>query len=528
MERRERAAVGALTGAFILLGLVFAVAVPLFGNYDERTHVDRARYTARQPLGPVGPDLDMTFGSWAALAQVAFDGGGPDRWDRVPTDRPDYPPFGEYPGGDRQQHQDCPGPCQNYQYIQPPGWYLAVAPLVAALDDRPFPATVLALRVVGVVLVAAMVPLAWWTARQLWPGRRRRALATAALVAAWGPLAFTAAGANNDGLMLPFAGGVVAAMAAILRRGNSWRRCLALGLVLGAGLWVKVELVTMAPLAAAAVLLCAPRGELTRTRAALVAAVPVLPGALWWSWRILGGHVLSPEASEILAPPRPGPWASSGFTEFVVEKTPVLFDRVWGFYDFPPFLVGPGWRVLLWALTTAVVGGGVACWLASSRRSGGARERRWLVLAAVPAALVASVLYASYRTFHRNGEVRALVPRYLYTALPVLALGLVGSGAAIAARFRPRRAGDRSALPLLVLAAAAVGGAGSVAVCLTGMYGTRSLPTLLDRAGAIAPVDHVGVWLAALAAAWAIFVAAAAALAATIGNEAAAAERGSQ
>jgi hypothetical protein len=503
MSRPERSCLAALTVSFVLLGWAFSVVLPLFANFDEHTHVDRVGHTARQPLDEVGPDLRRTYGSAAALeAAGSPDTQGPALWERAPADRPTYRPFGAYDRGDEQKLDGCGSTCQNFQYAQPPAWYWLMAPSYAALDGRPFPQTVLWLRLLDVLLVAPVVVLTWWAARQVWPGNRRRPLAAAALVATAGPLAFTAAGVNNDALMLLTAGAALALAVAISRRGPTVRLCLALGVVMGVGLLTKVELVVMAPVIGLSVLI-APRTHLERWRAALLVAGPALPGVLWWVVQQAGGGVLSPEGSEILAPTAEGPWSSANVLGYAAHKVPVVLDRFWGLYGVPPFVVPPPVRVLLWTGTAALVGG----WLVCRRwRRPTVEDARDAVLALVPVALTLAVIWASFKTYRLNGEVRALVPRYVYPALPLIALAAVGAATTVARRALPT-AWSRWALPVGIPVLAVVAGLGSFLHCIRGLYGTSDLSLLLDRAGAIAPVTAPGPWALVLLVGWSLSVA---------------------
>jgi 4-amino-4-deoxy-L-arabinose transferase-like glycosyltransferase len=506
MSPAERRCLAALTASFVLLGLAFSVIVPMFANYDEHTHLDRVGQTAHHPFRRVDADLRLTYGSVAALeAAGSSDTQGPALWNRAPEERPRYRPFGEYDGGDRQRRNGCPGTCQNFQYAQPPAWYLLVSPVYAVLDSQPFPVLVLGLRAAGVLLTAPVVVLTWWAARQLWPGARRRALAAAALTATAGPLAFTAAGVNNDALMLLTAAAAVALTAAIARRGATAKLSVALGLVMCIGLLTKVELVVIAPVVGLAVLV-APKVALARWKAVALVAVLASPGVLWWVDQQLRGGVLSPEGSEILAPPSDGPWSSANVLGYAAYKVPVLLDRFWGLYGVPAFVATPPWRLLLWLVTEALV----IAWLVTRVwRRPSADDRRMLVLALIPLALTAAVIWASFKTYRLNGEVRALAPRYLYAAMPLFALGAVSAAATVARRLDlPGRV--RRLLPIAIPLLAAVAGLGSFVRAVHGLYGTTDLSLLLDRAGVLAPVAAPGPWTATILVLWGAAVVAAA------------------
>lgn len=506
MSPVERRCLAALTLSFVLLGLAFSVIVPLFANYDEQTHVDRVGYTARHPFEVVGPDLRRTYGSVAAMAATGSpDTQGPALWRRAPVDRPDYLPFGDYPGGNRPQHQGCPGSCQNFQFAHPPAWYVLMAPVYSLVDDHPFPRTVLVLRILDVLLVAPLVVLTWWAARQLWPDSRRRALAAAALVATAGPLAFTASGANNDGLMLLSAGVAVAVTIAITRHGANLARSAVLGIAMGIGLLTKIELAVIAPVVGLAVI-CAPKVAFARWKAVLLVAVPAIPGVIWWVAEQLGGGVLNPEGSEVGTTAMSGPWTHAGLLSYAVHRVPMLLDRFWGLYGVPAFVAPRLWRTLLWLALEALVVFWLLCrdWRRPTRD-----DARLALLALMPVALTAAVIWASLKTYRVTGEVRALAPRYLYAVLPILALAVVAAAGMTLRRIAPP-AWSRWALPLGIPVVGAVAGLGSFVHAIRGLYGTSDLALLLDRAHVVAPVANPGPWVAVLLVGWALAIATAA------------------
>jgi hypothetical protein len=492
-------AVALLTLAFVLLGTAFALLVPMFTNFDEQAHLDRARSQARDPWTDPGPSLRITHGSWGALAAVR---GGP-----VPmgidgeAHRARYKAIRDYPGGNAPDEAPCPGLCQNIQYAHPPAWYLLVAPVTAVLEGQTFPRTVLALRLLDVLLVAPTVALGWLTATEVWPRRPRRALAVAAGVAVAGPLAYTASGVNNDALLLLAMATGTWLAARILRRGADLRLALALGVVLSIGLLTKVQMVLTAPVLGAAVLV-APSPWRVRWRSALVAGAAALPGILWWGRELSQEGPLSPESSELLRPAVPGPWTDRSYPGYVLEHVDTLLGRLWGIFADPiTFVPGPVRVVLNLGVLVLVVG-----WLVCRRwQRPTVADLRWAVLAAVPVALVLGVMWASLDAHRRTGEIRGLAPRYLYPATIVLVLGVVGAASTIVARLRLER--HRGLLLTAGLGVgAAVGSAAFLARGVQAHYGTTSWSDILHRVEAVGPLGQpaavvaVGVlWVVAVA-----------------------------
>jgi|GEM_PF-4489208 len=508
-RRRSAAALVLLSLVFVVSGLAFAVGTPLFQNPDEPTHVDLARYYTREPTKLAGPSLRQTAGLRAAIAATGLrdEARSPD-FSSVPTERPDYRPFGAYPGGNEPATSGCPVSCQNYQYGHPPAWYFLAAPVAWITDGFAFPKVVLALRLFDVLVVSVVVWCTWYVARQVWPAAPHRAFYAAALSACCGPLIATAAMANNDALMLALMGIALALMARILRTGDDPKVVALFGVTVGLGLLTKAEFLTLAPIGLLAVAVAPPT---SRARARWVSlacyAAPVALGGTWWARVLLDTHSFTPAGSEIVAPTRPGPWQSVGFLRYVADRIPEFVQRFPGVYGWLSVKTPTIVQVLFVAVVAVLAVGWLAGWLHGRRRHPGAGGSRYLLLAAVPVGLFVSAAYSSYSTYHRNGEIRGLAPRYVYGAIPVLAVGAVAA-VGMLARGRLRR--DRLATALAFAGVAVAGVGGSFLVAMRGQYASASLSVVAGRAGVVAPVAHPLRWIAAIAVVWVAGVATAA------------------
>jgi 4-amino-4-deoxy-L-arabinose transferase-like glycosyltransferase len=485
-----------LVAAFVLGGLAFAVGTPLFQNPDEPSHLDLAHHYAHHPLELAGPSLKVRQGTMSAVDQVGLNAGaGAVSYDLVPVTRPPYATLDEYPDAGEPATSGCPAACQNYQYGHPPGWYLAVAPLVWVLDGLSAASLTFALRALNVLLAAVAVPLTWYAARQIWPAATWRPLVAAAAVAFAGPYLATAAAVNNDAAVLALAAATTAVMARVLRQGATVRAAALLGALVGAGLLVKAQFIVVAPLAGLAVLAAPPL--VARWRSALAYGAPAGAGAIWWLAVYLQDGSLTRGGSELTAPAQPGPWEEATFPSYFADHLGDLHRRLFGLYGWASVELTGFWQT---ALTAAAVVLAVA-WLAARRWARPTlASLRWWLLGALPAGLLVASVKASFDVYRTNGEVRGLAPRYLYPALPVAALGLVAAGGAVAARLPSRWAGRASALAVLVLAA--VAGAGSFVTAATGLYDTTELGRLLERAEIVSPAAAPGVWLGVLALGW--------------------------
>lgn len=490
----ERRVLALLTAAFVLLGTAFAVTTPLFQNPDETSQVDMVRHYAFNPTEMAGPALRQTQGVRGALDATGMTDEAGDRdVSRIPDERPDYGTFESY--GGFEDATSCPGTCQNYQFIHPPGWYLLAAPFAAALDGQSVPLNVLVLRLLNVLLVAVAVVATWYIGRQLCPGRPRLALAAAGITAAFAPFVATAASVNSDGGMLALMAVALAGCARMLRHGLDTKTAAVTGLVVGTGLLTKGQFTVVAPIGLVVVLLAPRKGPFWGPLLAYL--VPVGLGSLWWLRVFLDTHGFTPAGSELVLQPTPGPHRDIGILSYVRDRIPDFIEQIPGRYGWKLINLPGSLNWLTMALGVVLIAG----WLVARRwRRPTIESARLAALAALPFGLFAAASVAAYDTFHASGEVRGLVPRYLFGAVPVVAVAAAAAMATIGdrlglARIRGWLAGA------VVLLAGAWGGA-SFVVVLRGQYQTDDLGTVFQRAGVVAPVANPKAWLAVLTGLW--------------------------
>lgn len=507
-----RAHLGLLTLAFVLTGVAFAVVAPLFQAPDEPPHIDMVRHYAEHPFDLADRDLQIRNGVQSAVDATGLDQGGAIDWSspRVPDRRPPYRAFDDYPDADGPA-TSCPvgtrGPdgwtsCQNYHYGHPPTYYVLMAVPDRLLHGLGFPTEVLVLRLLSLLLVAPVVPLTYYAARQVWPRSTTLPLAAATLVALFAPLAAAAAAVNNDSLMLLCAGLYIAACARLLRHPDP-RTAIAVGVATGAGLAVKSNFQALAGAAAIIVLVALTAiARRDRVRTVVGFAAPALVGSAFWLSNLARFGTIGQPGGEILLPRTPGPHEDASPVGYAVDHVWEVIGRFWGLYG-QSAVETPGlWRdILSWAAGVLVVAGVVAWVVRRPVRPTGASLRMW-ALGLVPAVLVAGVLLSSFQVYVKNGQVRGLLGRYLYAGAPVFAIAAVAALASVVALARRRWTPSPGALAAAGTAVAAIVCVASVRRAIHGFYGSPTPSEWLDRMSRVSAVGRPGPVLALVALTW--------------------------
>jgi hypothetical protein len=510
-----RAHLALLTLAFVVTGAAFAIVAPLFQAPDEPPHVDMVRHYATHPFTLADKDLQIRNGVQEAVNQTGIDQGGTIDWasPRIPAERPAYPSFDDQPDAGAPA-TSCPvgtrGPdgwtsCQNYHYGHPPTFYELMAIPDRALHGFGFPTEVLVLRLLCLLLVAPIVALTYYAARQVWPSSTALPLGAATLVALFAPLAAAAGAVNNDSMMLLCAGLYVAACARLLRR-PSPGAAIAVGLATGAGLLIKSNFQALAGAGGLIVLIALtaiPRREWVRTVVGF--AVPAIVGSAFWLSNLVRFHTIGQPGGEILRAGTAGTHSDATFVGYSLRHVWDVVGRFWGLYGQSAVETPPFWRDALSWCAALLLLAGVVAYLAQRGvdvRVPAASVRVW-ALALVPAVLLGGVLLSSFQVYAKNGQVRGLLGRYLYAGLPVFAIAAVAALASVVALVRRRwPAMTPGVVTGVGTAVAAVVCAAMVRRAIHGFYGTRSPSEWLDRMGRVSALAHPGPVLFALAVVW--------------------------
>jgi hypothetical protein len=141
----------------------------------------------------------------------------------------------------------------SFESVQTPGYYLVMVPVWWLADHAGGPlAAVYAIRLIGALLIASLAPMAVSVARVLSPTRPEIAVVAALFAILLPGLDLNGTRVSNDALATVLGGLVV--LLAVRWAGTpwSWRRAVLVGLLLGAGLMVKLTLGGLLPAVALA------------------------------------------------------------------------------------------------------------------------------------------------------------------------------------------------------------------------------------------------------------------------------------
>lgn len=457
--RRNRGWWGRLPAALrlvvVLHTLLLLLATVLFPNYrgpDEPLHVDLIAAAAAGEATPwPGPGERMVDFGVDAGAFIT-NGRIPVRW-VLPAE--DAPPRGQRPsfaaaGG------GIPTTAANQLVQHPPLYYYLMAPVLAAVPDwrdQPFDRLVALLRVVNALLLVPLPLLGFALARRVGLAEPV-AVAAAAVPLAVPQLYHIGGSVNNDNLLLPLLAGTAVVAAAAARGDTRLRTAALLGGLVGLCLLTKGLALFLPLLVALAYAIGATRAGLRRTvlPAATALAVAAGLGGWWWVRNKLRYGTFQPDGTKLVQP-KLVPHTSWGETggEWLGQFAWLMTRRFW---------LDPGSTAVpritdvaaIVAAVLVVAGVGLSVLTRTPRR----RDALLLVL---PLACIAGIVgYGSWETWEKVIRASGMQGRYLYGALPGLAVLIVAG----AGRVLGRRA---AVLPLAVVLLA--GAMQAVAVRLT-------------------------------------------------------------
>lgn len=512
-----RGAVVALVALQALVAASYAVVLPTWRAPDEPSHFDLvwvAREGAPWPLEAGDRRLNRRIE--ASYAPARFDLAARHeepplaQADAVP--RPQRPTFAELA-------DDAADGAGNGMFQHPPGYYAVTAAVTSATltltpgaEGWSYDQVVLAVRLVGAVVVAAMPWLAFAAARRL-GAAVPAALAAAVVPVAVPQLAHIAGAVNNDALLALAVGGLTLAALRLAAGDVRARVGAGAGAIAAAGLLTKGFALFAPALVAPAAVLGGWRAHRAGQpapawraagAAALAGVIAVAVGGWWWLRNLAIHGTVQPSGIADFTPP-------AGFepslAAWLAEAAVQLPSSFWGQFgwrqaDLPTLAVVTAAGVTVAGIAVAVARGPAA---EPGRRLGrdGTRGggtaptgRRWdAALALVPTVAIAGIVLAGAWRYHvDSGLTPALQGRYLLGGLvglaAVAAAGwgrLAGAGDGLAGAGRGGR--GRSPgwwLPLAALAGAVALHAAAGWTILTRFYGPADGATIADRLAALA------------------------------------------
>ncbi len=434
--RTGRRAIVIIVAAFVVLGVVYSVASPIFEASDELCHFPVVAYIAEGhglPVqDPAAPQMWRQEGSqpplYYALSALLV------RW----IDLSDLPVVHRL-----NPHADIG------RIAVDGNANMVVHTAAEAFPYRGTPLAVHLLRGWSVLLGAITVALTYATARTVFPARRDVALLAPAF-AAFNPMfIFISGSVNNDNLVVMLSALALYWIVRLEQGPLTFVRVAALGTVIGLAALTKVSAFGLLPLAGLALAVLAWRRRDLRVLVwpglVLAAAVALIAG--WWlvrNWQLYGDPLGLNAMVAIAGPrnPRPNLWQLSGEWQ----------GFVWSFWGLFGGLNVPleSWAYTLLNALAGIAGVGLILFAARSalRRIWPASGLAIFLLAAWPIVVFVALIRWTLMTQASQG-------RLMFSALPALCIFFaVGLLQWVPVRARPVAAVVLASVLFVVAAAA--------------------------------------------------------------------------
>jgi len=310
-----------------------------------------------------------------------------------------------------------------YEGVQPPLYYLVVAPAYHAGRPWGITGSLYAVRIASVLLALAAIPLAWMLARELFPEHPQVWAFSALVPALLQGLNANLASVTNDALVMPLGAASALAIARSMREPR-WRSAGWCGLVIGMAMLAKLNAVALIPVLALALVLLPSAGGASlwwRLRwGALTGAVAGAIASLWFLWNLFAYGRLngaSEETARLIAPLQISyPLNLEGIWSHVRHAR----GGLWQFERFSPTAEGHYGRVFLLAMCVAAAG--TLLMLVRSRRRDLAARLSWLALCwPVTLASMVTIVYVAYTsTVVGRHSYPAVIPLLVFVAAGIL------------------------------------------------------------------------------------------------------------
>lgn len=451
-QGRERWLIGLLTLVFVVKGVLWSAAFPLWQGPDEDDH-----YAVIQFIGETGrlPDAgDVWLPDEVALSRELADVG---RLDYQPEQRQAFGPgavgpreaeFAALPDGVRTSvSAEITGKLMHAT----PLYYILAVPVYRLTADGTLLERAFAQRAWAVLVSAPLVWLAYAISRHLFPRDAALRLTVPFLVTFHPMISEIAAVVSVDGLFFVLYSAAILLCLRVARDGLTRQHALLIAVVFAAGLLIKPTMNGIAPVVALVVAVDwwrRPAARRTVFWNAVLMNVVILVPVGWWMQRslrlnddlfyfnpVLKGHriITNPVTDYPFWQHAVDYWRSVWGGMFVT------WWAHFGWIDTPL----PGWVYHLLRFLTVLALVGLTWRLAQRVRRDGARATLpalwpWLVLAATIVLPALLLQYYDLSFWHTYGVGRGLQGRYwLGTVVPMLALWAVGLLAWVPDRLRP-------------------------------------------------------------------------------------------
>lgn len=405
--------------ALLVEGAIFALAQPPWSPVDEAQHYHYVQSLAQARALPV---MGQSFISAEAVGVATVTG----RWGWRPQGAA-WPPAQVEPEGwtglpaglveqERERWLRDNVWRFSYEAMQPPLYYAINAPALSVLPGGSL-VKVYGLRLLAVLMASAMVPLAWLTAREVYPLSRLAVYGAPAAVLLVQGYALNLSQVTNDALAAPLAAAALLALVRLVGRGLGFGRSLATGVLVGLSLLTKMTTVFLVPAILIAFTLLAFSRRETPGRLArhlLLVSAPV--ALLVAPWLIRNLYVYGDLSGAIPAASLLGPI----FSFDTVSLEGLRLDELWPTFWFgEPYGTLAYWRYAWPAveLATALAIGGLLVQLFGRRQrpEGDAGSRSAFLMLAVVAGL-ATILLLPFVS-----GISGTPGRYFYPLLPAIA-----------------------------------------------------------------------------------------------------------
>ena len=282
---------------FLVRGVFYATALPLWEGYDEYSHFAYVQHLTLHGTIPipgvsrisreVSAALESTPLPWTLKDLVPGAIRYDDFW-KLPPDLREARIAPLAQGGDLASRAEDPRGETLYESQQPPLYYWLMALVLRMAEHWSLPARVLLLRSVSVLLASLALPLGFALARRVLASAPLAICAVAAVTCMpEGMIDFARVG--NESLALLLYTLLTYAGVRVLDEGPNWRNSMLIGVALGCGLLTKVYFLTAIPAVCAGFALAPGRagGAWRRTAALLGASLTVAMLMSFWWYRFI-------------------------------------------------------------------------------------------------------------------------------------------------------------------------------------------------------------------------------------------------